>query len=49
MENTPSMEQLEEWMYEMHSEAQCECDELTEVDGQCSHGNDSWFLVLGLV
>jgi hypothetical protein len=49
MMERPDFETIEEWFNECHSEAKCECNELTEIDGQCSHGNDSWFLIMGLV
>lgn len=46
-EPTPSMEQLEEWVYDSVCEATDGC--IVEPDGRCPHGHQSWLLRLGLI
>jgi hypothetical protein len=43
----PSMEQLEQWMFDGECEATDGC--LVEPDGVCSHGCKSWLLELGII
>ena len=44
---SPSIEQLEEWMDEGGCEATDGC--WVEPDGTCVHNCDSWLLVMGLI
>lgn len=46
-EPTPSMDQLEEWVFDSVCEATDGCD--VEPDGKCPHGHPSWLLALGLI
>ena len=43
----PTMDQIEEWMYEGVCEATDGCR--VELDGVCEHGCKSWFLELELI
>lgn len=45
----PDVETLEEWESEGGCEAACEYGCWVEPDGECSHGEPSWLLVLGLI
>ena len=49
MEKEPSIEQLDMWMNDGMCEAKCPHHCLVELDGTCPHGNNSWFIELGLV
>jgi hypothetical protein len=43
----PSISTLKRWMYDGY----CKCPDgcKTEPDGECSHGQKSWMLILGLI
>jgi len=43
----PDIQTLEEWDLMGMSETPCGC--IVEIDGRCEHGEDSWFVILGLV
>jgi hypothetical protein len=43
----PTMEQLEEWVYDSVAEATDGC--IVEPDGRCEHGHASWLLAYGLI
>ena len=45
--NTPSTEQLTEWMDQGGAEATDGC--WVEPDGICPHGKQSWLLKLGMI
>ena len=45
-EPEPSMEQLEEWMFDGVCEATDGC--LVEPDGECEHGHVSWLRHYGI-
>lgn len=45
----PDDEVLEEWLSDGGCEAACEHACWVEPDGECSHGEPSWLLVLGLI
>ena len=47
LDDEPSQEQLEEWIYNGVSEATDGCP--VEPDGECPHGYPSWLLQLGLI
>ena len=44
---TPSIEELEEWMWDSGCEATDGC--WVEPDGTCEHGHPSWLLRMGLI
>lgn len=46
-DNTPSMDELDEWLSEGICEALDGC--IVEPDGYCPHGSPSWLLHLGLI
>jgi hypothetical protein len=46
-EPMPSMEQIEEWVYDSVCDATDGCE--VEPDGTCPHGHRSWLLRLGLI
>ena len=43
----PSMEQLQQWMFDGVCEATDGCP--IEPDGTCEHGHPSWMLHMGLI
>ena len=43
----PSIEQMQEWMYDAVAEATDGCE--VEPDGTCEHGHPSWLLRLGYI
>ena len=45
--NTPSLEQLEQWVRDSMCEATDGC--IVEPDGVCQHGCNSWLIELGLI
>lgn len=45
----PSMDQLEEWVFDSVCEAACADGCMVEPDGYCEHGNPSWLMQLGLI
>lgn len=47
IQETPSMEQLEEWVFDSGCESTDGC--WVEPDGECEHGYPSWFIYLGLI
>lgn len=47
MDVTPSIDELEDWMFDGVAEATDGC--LVEPDGICEHGNPSWLIKLGLI
>lgn len=47
LDPTPSMEQLEGWVYDSVCDATDGCQ--VEPDGRCEHGHKSWLLALGLI
>lgn len=46
-DETPSMEQIQEWVMDSVCEATDGCE--VEHDGHCPHGNPSWLLALGIM
>ena len=46
---TLSDKEIEEGFYNGYCEANCPHHCIVELDGTCEHGNDSMFIVLGLV
>jgi len=46
-DNTPTIEDLEDWMNQGGCEATDGC--WVEPDGVCEHGCKSWLLVMGLI
>jgi len=47
--NKPTMQDIRNWMDEGGCEAVCDEGCWVEHDGYCPHGNESWFLKLGLI
>ena len=45
----PTIDQLEEWMWEGGCQAACVHECWVEPDGYCPHGKPSWLLVMGLI
>lgn len=45
----PSIAQLDEWWRAGVCGADCPYGCVVEFDGTCEHGNNSWFIVLGLI
>lgn len=45
--NRPTFAQLENWFFNSICYTPCNC--LVEPDGQCPHGEDSWFIILGII
>jgi len=45
--NTPSLDQLKEWLQDGICEATDGC--IVEPDGTCEHGCSSWLVELGLI
>lgn len=43
----PSIKTLEKYSYEGIAKTPCGCR--VEPDGECSHGNPSWLIVMGLI
>ena len=43
----PSLEQLEDWVYDSVCESTDGC--IVEPDGICEHGHPSWLLYLGMI
>ena len=47
MQNEPSIEEMQEWVYDGVAEATDGCT--VEPDGTCEHGKESWLIVLGYI
>lgn len=47
MNEAPTLEQLEEWMWDSGCQATDGC--WVEPDGICPHGCESWMIVLGYI
>ena len=45
--NVPSIKTLEKWTYEGYCKTPDGC--IVEPDGSCSHGFDSWLLIMNLI
>jgi len=45
--NVPNMQTLKKWTYKGSCKAPDGC--IVEPDGNCSHGFDSWLLILGYI
>jgi len=43
----PSVATMERWMSTGKAKTPCGCT--VEPDGRCTHGRDSWILILGLI
>jgi len=46
-EEEPSMDQIEEWVFDSVCEATDGCE--VEPDGWCQHGHVSWLIYLGIM